>query len=263
MNPREQFTTAVADYVAARPDYPAVLLARIVERSPGSQIVDLGAGTGISSRAFARAGAQRFGSRVRVTAVEPNAAMRTAGEEDPATRAFPPGTVRFEPGDAESTGLPDCSADLVVGCQAFFWFDLDRTLPEIDRILGVGGVAAAIWNLRASTPFLDGWEAMLRTWSTTYGALRSAEQTIEEISNARVTERIAVPNTQRFTLAGLRQRAWSSSYVQHGVADAEGFDRALVRLFEEHAVGGGVDFDYECVAVVWGASPGAGQTTPP
>lgn len=256
MDPRQRFSGAVDLYVAARPSYPEDLIAQVIARSPGPQIVDLGAGTGISSRAFARVAARRFGDRVRVTAVEPNAGMRAAGESPP-SREFVPG-VRFVEGDAESTGLPDRCADLVVGCQAFHWFDLDRALPGIDRILGVGGVAAALWNHRASSPFLDAYEAFLREWSADYRAIRTVDATIADLGRLRVTERIVLPSSQRLTRAGLHDRVWSASYVQHGVSDRVAFDAALDALFREYAdrrSGGAeaaVDFDYDSIAVLWG-----------
>jgi len=44
---------------------------------------------------------------------------------------------------AEATGLPDGCADVVTASQAMHWFDPDRALPEIARLLRRGGVLAA------------------------------------------------------------------------------------------------------------------------
>lgn len=256
MDPRERFSAAVNLYVAARPAYPDALLDAVIQRAAGGRVVDLGAGTGISSRALAAAAARRFGPAAHVTAVEPNAAMRAAGEA-----ASSPGLVAWRAGDAEATGLPSGSADLVVGCQAFHWFDLGRALPEIDRVLAPGGVAAALWNHRASSPFLDAYEAFLCTWSADYRAIRTVEATIADLERLRETETIAVPSTQRLTRQGLRDRVWSASYVQHGVTDARAFDAALDVIFAQHSttrVGEGepaVDFDYRSIAVLWPRQP--------
>ncbi|XP_014681500.1 PREDICTED: uncharacterized methyltransferase C25B8.09-like [Priapulus caudatus] len=45
-------------------------------------------------------------------------------------------------GDAEDTGLPPLSVDLVVCSQAAHWFDLDKFFAEVDRILKPNGVLA-------------------------------------------------------------------------------------------------------------------------
>lgn len=260
LNPRDRFTAAVDLYVAARPGYPDALLDAVIERAPGGRVVDLGAGTGISSRAFARLAERRFGPAASVTAVEPNAAMRAAGEAANVGPASTTPSVRYVAGDAEHTGLPAGSADLVVGCQAFHWFDLQIALPEIDRVLVSAGIAAAIWNHRASSPFLDAYEAFLRQWSADYRAIRTVEATIEDLGRLRETECIVIPSSQRLTRGGLHARVWSASYVQHGVMDKIAFDAALDALFDAYASvrpaepEPAVDFDYRSIAVVWGSN---------
>jgi len=46
-------------------------------------------------------------------------------------------------GSAEATGLPDECADIVTASQAMHWFDAERALPEVIRILRPGGIFAA------------------------------------------------------------------------------------------------------------------------
>jgi SAM-dependent methyltransferase len=48
---------------------------------------------------------------------------------------------------AEHIPLRSSSVDMVVAGQAFHWFDLDRALPEIARVLRPGGVLGMIWNV--------------------------------------------------------------------------------------------------------------------
>ena len=70
MDPRERFSSAADDYAKYRPDYPDELVAVCAEFAglvAGADVVDIGCGTGISSRRFARHG-------YRVTGVDPNAA---------------------------------------------------------------------------------------------------------------------------------------------------------------------------------------------
>lgn len=51
-------------------------------------------------------------------------------------------------GTAEAIPLPDGFADAVVAAQAFHWFDPDRALPEIARVLRPRGAVGMVWNLR-------------------------------------------------------------------------------------------------------------------
>jgi len=50
-------------------------------------------------------------------------------------------------GSAEALPLPDQSVDAVLCGQAMHWYDLDRALPEIARVLTPGGVLAGLWNV--------------------------------------------------------------------------------------------------------------------
>jgi SAM-dependent methyltransferase len=55
--------------------------------------------------------------------------------------------VSSVPGSAEELPLPDASLDAVLAGQAMHWFDMDRALPEIARVLRPGGVLAGLWNV--------------------------------------------------------------------------------------------------------------------
>jgi SAM-dependent methyltransferase len=96
-------------------------------------VLDLGAGTGKLTATLLRLG-------LDVTAVEPDPAMLAE-----LRRQLP--SVRALPGSAEQISLPDGGADAVLVGQALHWFDLDRALPEIARVLTPGGVLAALWNV--------------------------------------------------------------------------------------------------------------------
>ena len=136
MNPTERFSNRASDYVAGRPQYPAAAIEALVAGlgdPHGLDVADLGAGTGISSRALAERGC-------RVVAVEPNAAMRACIEETP--------TLRTHDGTAEHTGLTDASFDLVTAFQAFHWFAAGDALREFVRIARPRGRAALVYNTR-------------------------------------------------------------------------------------------------------------------
>jgi ubiquinone/menaquinone biosynthesis C-methylase UbiE len=94
-------------------------------------VVDLGSGTGLSTRIWAERAEE-------VVGVEASLEMREQAEE--ATSAE---NVRFVQAYAQETGLPDGAADIVTCSQAFHWMEPVSTLAEVARILRPGGVFAA------------------------------------------------------------------------------------------------------------------------
>jgi SAM-dependent methyltransferase len=96
--------------------------------------VDLAAGTGLFTRALpGRAGT--------VIAVEPDERMRRV------LAARSPG-VRVLDGRAEDIPLPDGCADAVLVSHAWHWFDPERAVPEIARVLTDGGRLGVLWTSR-------------------------------------------------------------------------------------------------------------------
>ena len=47
---------------------------------------------------------------------------------------------------AEQIPLPDESCDAVFAAQCFHWFDRERALPELRRVLRPGGGLVLVWN---------------------------------------------------------------------------------------------------------------------
>jgi SAM-dependent methyltransferase len=127
------FGNAADVYERARPSYPAEAIAWLVERTgigPGSLVADVGAGTGKLTRLLLASGA-------RVVAVEPVAEMRALIDGAEAVDAT-----------AEELPFDDGSVDVVTVAQAFHWFDHDRALPELHRVIRPGGSLALVWNMR-------------------------------------------------------------------------------------------------------------------
>lgn len=94
-------------------------------------VVDLGAGTGLSTRVWSECADEVIG-------VEANGQMVDQARQ--ATKAL---NVRFVEAFATRTELPAGSADIVTCAQSFHWMEPSRTLEEASRILRVGGVFAA------------------------------------------------------------------------------------------------------------------------
>ena len=94
-------------------------------------MVDLGSGTGLSTRVWADRADE-------VVGVEASPEMR-----DQAESATSAGNVRFVQAYAQATGLADGEADIVTCSQALHWMEPEPTLAEAARLLRPGGVFAA------------------------------------------------------------------------------------------------------------------------
>ena len=138
-DPGSRFSGVADQYDLVRPRPPADLVAVITQWAGVARpdVVDLGAGTGLSAVIWA-------GHARQVTAVEPSSGMRRRAERRIRDAGTGSGT-RFTvvAATAEDTGLPDGCADVVTASQAMHWFEPDRALPEIARLLRPGGVLAA------------------------------------------------------------------------------------------------------------------------
>ena len=119
-----RFTGLAEIYARCRPGYPAGAIDYIMSRcdlKPGDRMVDVGCGTGISSRLFAQRG-------LCVLGLEPNQEML-----DQAMRESPPpsdGPLSYQCRSAEDTGAPDGRFDVVLAAQAFHWFNVEKTRAE-------------------------------------------------------------------------------------------------------------------------------------
>lgn len=248
LNSTGRFSDRVADYVRYRPDYPVAMLEWLQHThgvNPHWLVADIGAGTGISSKLFLDGG-------YRVIAVEPNEPMRKAAEQ------WLGDNERFRTieGHATATRLEDASVDLVTVAQAFHWFDQAATRTEFQRILKPSGLVAIIWNSRrlVGTPFLEGYEALLREYGTDYTSV--AERYGDE-SQMRAWFGIGYLGTGRFDhgqlldFDGVRGRLMSSSYAPRaGHPQHEPMMHALRELFDRCAVDGHISFDYDTVIYV-------------
>jgi len=242
LRPTERFSDRVEDYVRYRPDYPRALVDWLhgLGVKPDWAVADIGAGTGISSRLLLDAGH-------RVTAVEPNAAMRDAavrwlGHEE---------RFRTVAGSAEATGLPDGSVDLVTAGQAFHWFDKDRMRAECRRILSPRGLVAIFWNTRrlVGTPFLEGFEALMHEYGVDYVSI--TERYADDDAMARwfghgYRGMASFPHGQKLDFDALKGRLMSSSYApKPGHPNHEPLLAALRTLFESTQEDGTVDYDFD------------------
>ncbi|GHB98396.1 class I SAM-dependent methyltransferase [Cerasicoccus arenae] len=142
----ERFTGFGEAYNQARPSAPtalADLLCPIAGCDRPDLVVDLGCGTGLSTRYWAERAKAVIG-------VEPTASMREQAVQAGGAN------ITYRTGYSHETGLPAVSADLVLCAQSLHWMEPFATFAEAARILRTGGIFAAYdydWP-----PFTSSWE---------------------------------------------------------------------------------------------------------
>lgn len=174
----DRFSGFADCYDKYRPAPPAVIvdiLSQLAQVSRPAMVVDLGCGTGLSTRLW-------LGHADRIVGVEPNADMRRQAAASTAGLVGAD-AVEYRQGTSSQTGLPDGCADVVTCSQSFHWMEPTATLAEVARVLRVGGVFAVydcdwpptmVWQAQAAyrafterTDELEqhhGVEAQVRKW---------------------------------------------------------------------------------------------------
>ncbi|TDL24773.1 S-adenosyl-L-methionine-dependent methyltransferase [Rickenella mellea] len=145
-------------YDKARPSYQPFALAHIksaLPRSSSSNVVELGSGTGIFTRALL-ADPEWQNSIAELKAFEPSEGMR-----DVFSKTVQDPRVTVHDGTFDHFGVEDDWADIIVVAQAFHWCpDYNAAMVEFARALKPDGIAALIWNLDDRDG--AGWAAKLR-----------------------------------------------------------------------------------------------------
>lgn len=127
------FGGVAAAYERGRPVFPREAAAWLVGNDAAT-VLELGAGTGKLTEQLVA-----LGHDVHATDPDPDmlAILKKKLPDIPTSEAA-----------AEDIPLADRSVDVVVAAQCLHWFDLDRALPEIARVLKPGGHLAVTWNVR-------------------------------------------------------------------------------------------------------------------
>jgi SAM-dependent methyltransferase len=126
------FGRSADDYDRYRPGFPESFFDHLDRKgwiAPGLRALDLGTGTGSLALGFAARGLVATGLDIAPDLLD--VARRTA-----TARGF---DAEFVDANAEDTGLPGASFDLVSAGQCWWWFDSARTAREAARLLVSGG----------------------------------------------------------------------------------------------------------------------------
>ena len=130
-----RFSGFAREYDTHRPHPPedlALLLAQYTGTAQPRLVVDLGSGTGLSSRYWSS-------RALRVIGIEPSPDMR-----EEAVRQTAAANVSYQAGYSHETELPTGCAQIVTCMQALHWMEPQGTFAEARRILAPGGVFAAL-----------------------------------------------------------------------------------------------------------------------
>jgi SAM-dependent methyltransferase len=132
------FGAIAEDYDRLRPGPPEAAVDWLVPA--GCRVaVDLGAGTGLLTRALAR-------KVPHVVAVEPDPRMAAVLRARSAEAGLH--GIRVARSRGEEIPLPDASADGVFASSSWHWLDPERAPLEIARVLRDGGRLGVIWTTR-------------------------------------------------------------------------------------------------------------------
>lgn len=127
------FGEEAAAYERGRPSYPPEAIDWLLPTG-ARDVLDLGAGTGKLTIRLVERG-------LSVVAVDPIPEMlEVLSGSLPDTPALL--------GTAEEIPLPDNSVDSVLVAQAWHWFDPERAVKEVARVLRPGGRLGLVWNTR-------------------------------------------------------------------------------------------------------------------
>jgi ubiquinone/menaquinone biosynthesis C-methylase UbiE len=121
-------------YDNARPKCPEIvtdIALRYLKNNQPELVVDLGCGTGLSTRIWSKI------SR-KVIGVEPSTDMLEIARE----KSLGLDNVAFVSAFADNTGLGNNCADIMTCSQSFHWMNPETTLNEVGRVLKKGGVFA-------------------------------------------------------------------------------------------------------------------------
>ncbi|MBX9771389.1 MAG: class I SAM-dependent methyltransferase [Candidatus Obscuribacterales bacterium] len=241
-DPQGRFTGLAQIYAKARPTYPEAAVDFIVEKcglNADSLLVDVGCGTGISSRLFAE-------RKIPTIGIDPNDDMRREAIYENSKQRIE--WLSYIGASSEHSGLQDGVADAVIAAQAFHWFKPEPTLEEFVRILKPSGWCILMWNER------DDRDDFTRQYSEILHAVpgaRSVEVKRGESGNDLLESplfygagKVDFENQQEMDEQGLLGRASSASYVPKAGEDFVKLMEGLKLLFAKNQNNGQVVMKY-------------------
>lgn len=242
-DPANRFTKTVEYYLKYRPSYPPEIIPFLVKEcglTKDKVIADIGSGTGFLTKLFLDFGNTVYG-------VEPNRAMREAGEDY--LRQYH--DFHSIDGSAEVTTLSNQSIDIITVGTAFHWFDAEKTRHEFKRILTSPGWVILIWNVRdvEHSPLMQDYETLIIKYGTDYKSSKAEEFDKTALSTFFTPfemKTTVFKNVQQFDWEALKGRLLSTSYIIR--PDHPRFEemlQTLSNIYNRHQKNDKVIFLYE------------------
>ncbi len=120
------------EYARYRDIYPEEFYRKIVDRglcTDGQKVLDLGTGTGVLPRNMYRYGAKWIGTDISPEQIEQAKILADAGNMN----------IDFRTVSTEQLEFPDASFDVITACQCFWYFDHEKVMPKLAKLLKPGG----------------------------------------------------------------------------------------------------------------------------
>jgi SAM-dependent methyltransferase len=181
-------------YDRARPGYPDAMIDELVRDAPRA-IVDVGCGTGISTRAFSSRG-------LKVLGVEPDERMAAVATGH---------GLEVEIGSFEEWDPAGRSFDLLVCGQSWHWVDPAVGPAKAADILVPFGKVALFWNQGTQDPALS--DALHRAYDEIAPGMEENSIVLRDLGRERAEEAaVEFDASGRFTLSKIRSYSWTMQY---------------------------------------------------
>jgi SAM-dependent methyltransferase len=258
----ESFGENAERYDRTRPRYPAAMVDAILAVMNGTEVLDVGIGTGVSAQPFQAAGC-------RVLGIDPDERMGALARR----RGFEVEIAKFEEWNPAGR-----SFDAVIAGQTWHWVDPVGGASKAALVLPAGGRFAAFWNVFGFPPeiaeaFTTAYRRVLPdslfAASGMAGGLTAYEgQLTRTIDGLRAVGEFAEPEQWRFD--------WERSYTRdewldmvptaggHNLFAPGKLDELLVGLGEAvDTSGGSFKMSYVAVVITAAKITPASRRTPP
>jgi SAM-dependent methyltransferase len=224
------------NYAQSRRSDPRIFAAllEILQSSPISTVVDVGAGTGSYALSLAEYG-------YRVLAVEPSAMMRSQAIAHP--------RIEWVEGVAERLPLPSNAADAAIVMLAFHHFqDSRQALREMHRVVGKGAIVLFTYDPMMISQFwlTEYFPAFVKDVESTFLPLPQLTREIQFITGNRVTVTpfpLPYDLSDSFAAVGWgRPELYLDAKIRNGISsftniDEDEVNRGVVRLQQDLETG--------------------------